>query len=307
MTANFKANWYRQKYYIDKGYLKPAPEAVVGEYNPFDFYRTGNRIKDNLHHLFAGVDLSDEKEIVAFYSKYGPLGLYNRDILKIVAFPPYQSHLYPMPEKSPVAGVQRFTGELIPLPEIVAKYNIPMGKLPVPPKGDLVISEARPTILDTWESVKDFKYECERFKWVMELQSFIPGKDLPSIRRLFEESSNEAFWKVAKEKDETKILLTATGFVLWTINQELVYRAYPYLTFDESSTGISKDIFWQCESLLTAMYAMLLKDITRGVLSRKCEKCSQFFEAKNPDIKFCSISCQTSAKTKRFREKHGIN
>lgn len=300
-----KGRWYRQKYYIDRGFIKPAPGWKVDDYNPFDFYRRGERERDNLHHIFASLDVDDDAAIEGFCSRFGLLGLFNREILKVVSYSPVMAHLFKLPENSPYIGVQRFLDVLMPMDELMDTFHIPEEKFLLPKQDDLVMPDTRITVLDTWESVKDFKRECITFRWIIDLQNAITDKDIPKIRELFRNSDSRVYQAAAGEHDDTRILLGATGAVMWAVNGELENMVSPLLTFDDASNGISKNITWRCDSLLTSLYMMIFLDITRGVLTKRCEfeKCRRYFEASGPEVKYCTPSCQTRAKTKRYRDK----
>jgi hypothetical protein len=301
-----QGRWYRKKYYIDDGFIKPVPGARVEPYNIFDFYLPGNRQRDSIHQIFASVDLNDDKAITGFYTRFGPLGLYNREIIKIVAFPPNLRHIYRMPESSPVAGVQRDINELMPMDMLMGKYHIPRDVFPIPIEGDLVLPDKKVATLDTWEPVDKFREECIRFRWILELRNAIADKNIMEIKELLESSNNQLYRNAVKGKDDNGLLYIATGAVMWAVNGEMENRVTPLLMFDERD-GISKKISWRCDSLLTALYTMIFLDITRGVLTRRCEneKCTKFFEAGNPKVRFCSTSCQSAVKTQRYRDKKG--
>lgn len=295
-----KGRWHRRKFYIDRGFIKPVPGWRVDDYNPFDFYRPGER--DNLHYIFASLDLGDEAAIEGFCSRFGLLGFFNRKILKIVSDNPSRAHRFNLPGNSPYAGVQKTSRELMSMDELIETFHIPEEKFPKPKEeDDVVIPNPRITVLDTWESVKDFQEECTTFRWIMDLQDAISEKDIPKIRELFH---NRKYGEVDKD-DDTSVLLSATVAVMWAVNGELENMVSPSLAFDDSSSGISKNITWRCDSLLTSLYMMIFLDITRGVLTKRCEfeKCRRYFEASGPEVKYCTPSCQTRAKTKRYRDK----
>ncbi len=300
-----QGRWYRKKYYIDDGFLKPVPGARVEPYNIFDFYFPGNRQRDSIHQIFASLDLNDDKAITGFCTRFGLLGFYDREIIKILAFPPNQ-HNYQMPKSSPVAGVQRDIDELMPMDMLIKKYHIPKDRLPIPGEGDLVLPDKKVTTLDTCEPVDKFREECVRFRWILDLRNAIADKNIRNIRNILESSNNQLYRNAVARKDDDGLLYIATGAVMWAVNGEMENRVTPLLMFDERD-GISKNISWRCDSLLTALYTMIFLDITRGVLTKRCEneRCAKFFEAGNPKVRFCSTSCQSAAKTQRYRDKKG--
>ena len=76
--------WFKNKYFHDGETISIVPGGQVEYYDPFSFYKEGNRVKDNLHHIFASIDVSNHSKIVDFYNDYGPLGIIGRDIVKIM-------------------------------------------------------------------------------------------------------------------------------------------------------------------------------------------------------------------------------
>ncbi|MHB1406708.1 MAG: hypothetical protein ACYCV0_14105 [Desulfitobacteriaceae bacterium] len=303
-----KSSWFRQKYYIDGGYIKPFTGQTPQRYNPLDFYKPstpGHRSTDSLHHKFANLDLSKESEIEGFYTNYGPLGLFERDIINVVAFQPDLQNIYRMPDISPVAGVQRFSNELVPLDELINRYHIPEDKLPIPKPGDLVMPITEITALDTLERLEDFKAEVLRYRRTLDLRYSLADKDTGKLRDILVQDRHPSTRKNVLEMNETELLITASGLVLWEVNGAMENRVHPRLTFNSSGYEISKEITWDCDSLLTALYVMIFLDISRGALTRRCLKCNQYFEPEpsRPNTKYCSPSHQAAAKTQRLRNR----
>lgn len=297
---NLKSSWFKQKYYIDGGYLKPAPGQTPTRYNPMSLYKpstTDQRVTSSLHHLFANIDSSNESEIEKFYTTYGPLGLFEEDIVNLVAFSPDLEHIYPMPKESPIAGVQRFSNELMPISDLQRRYHIPEDKLPFAFKGESFIPSTEVSSRDTWESLEDFRKELVKFRRIVNLRIALADKDIKQIKILFSDR------KLQDDLTDKELLLITSGQILWDINSAMENRVYPILDFDDVGYGISKSITWQCDSLLTALYAMVFLDISRGALMKRCGKCGVYFESMRPNTKYCSPSCQASAKSQRFRNK----
>ncbi len=295
-----RGTWYRQKYYIEDGFIKPYGGNIEA-YNPFDFYKEGNREWNNLHHAFARIDLENEQEIEGFCSKFGLLGLFNREISKVVSYR-HGNDLY-------YAGVPRRSDELMPMDKLISKFHIDRERFSGPKEtmdkdGYTLLQDNRITALDTWELVGDFKRECRRFKWIIDIQAAVADNDIFKIKELLKESDSPVYHDLAKETGK-RVLLVANGVIMWHINQELENMVSPLLTFDDKSNRISKSVMWRCESLLTSLYTMLFLDITRGALTRRCKKadCGRFFEAANASVKYCDSSCQVADKTKRYRDK----
>lgn len=238
--------WFRQKYYVDSGHIKPLAGVRLETYNPFDYYRHGNRVVDNLHLQFANIDIDNEKQVEAFYSKFGPMGFLTREA------------------------------------EPSEKYVIPVDR-----QGE----ELENLLTSCWESVKAFRETNTAFRWLLDLNCAINEKDTVTLGALLGCGAQE----------EKSILARSTTVILQELNSEVRCRVYPQLTFDAASLGISQTIAWHADSLLTALYMMLLSDVLQGVTVRKCEKCKRYFEATRSDVRFCSSQCQGAAKTRKHR------
>ena len=301
-----KIRWYKQKYYLDQGFLKPIIGGRRDEYNPFDLYKQGNRAFDSLHFKFADLNLKDDTAIESFYSRYGPLGFFNREILKVVSYNPSLTHLFKLPNSSPVAGVHRFSDELIPMDDLIDKFHIPTSKLPIPNENDVVMPISEISSFDTWESVDEFKRECASFKMIVDFRHAVAKQNYPLIRKILLENCSNP--DEIRSYDNGQLLANANFFIIAYVNTELDNMVSPCLDFDQSSLGISKNITWRCNSLLTALYMMLFVDITRGASTCRCsnEKCRRRFEPVKPGTKYCCPSCQTTAKTRRSRKKSEV-
>lgn len=297
-------HWYRKKYYTDRGFLKPDPDSKAEHYNPFDFYNFSldGRVADYLHHKFANLDLNDEAKIENFYSSYGPLGLFNREIAKIVTFTP-NIIFTPISEKFFVAGVQRHSDDLMSTEEMSHLFHISEEKILDFKKGNFTDWDVRLTALDTWESIKDLKKECLLFRWLLDLQDAIFEDNILRIRDLFKQSDNKVYQDRSEKSDDKGILLSASNTVIWMINAELQNMVSPLLSLN--GLKISKKVTWRCDSLLSSLYMMLFIDITRGVHTKRCthKKCGKYFESSTKENKYCTEACERKARQQRYRER----
>lgn len=313
----FKMEWYksgedgRPLYFIAKGYIRTLPDRNVVLYNPLELYKENpiDRHSDNLHHVFANINLLNNKAIAEFYNKYGPLGLYEREVFNIVSFPPHLSHLYPMPSKrvgeswidSPIAGVKWNSNELMPLRDLQKKYHISNDKLILPNPGDKILKTINITALDTWESLKEFKEMCKNFKALMALIVLLFKKetDIKNIKTIL---SDDLLINIADFNDK-EVLHYASHYVRREIAMNIENRVSPSLEIDDTGYRLSNKIIWKCDSLLTCMYLMAYCDITRGANLKRCEreKCRKWFESSRKETEYCSVKCQVAEKSKRYR------
>lgn len=296
-----KARLYRrQNYYIENGFVIPISESQKESYNPFNEYgKEGKRYNKSPHHVFASIDINNKEEIEWFYYNYGPLGLYKKEIRCLANYDPSFSHIFKLPDDSPVVGVQRFSSMLVPMNELVEEWHIPISKLPIPDtNGDYIpVDEVTPN--DTWEKHDDFIDECLKFKWIMDLKEAYDKKEIERIKELLK--SKPLSYDI-EQADAKRIMFSASSYIVYTINSEIEHMVTPLLNWDDNGYGISKNITWRCENLLSSLYMMILLDITRGAYTFKCPKCNKWFDAQRLETTYCSPSCQTSSKEERKRE-----
>jgi predicted nucleic acid-binding Zn ribbon protein len=57
-----------------------------------------------------------------------------------------------------------------------------------------------------------------------------------------------------------------------------------------------------CSTVLTGLYALLLKSVIEELPYAVCSRCKAFFRANRPDKRFCSERCQQAEKQERYRQ-----
>jgi len=296
-------NWFRRPYILDEEVIKPLPGGKEGYYNPLDFYQAGNRSRDNLHHVFASIDTNDPEQVVSFYNNYGTLGIIGRDIVKITR--PYKVK----GEKTGLLVVLRDSDELIPVKEFMERYDVPIGTF----GSQYINTKQIPSIMDmasyAGESLDKFIYHHERLRWILDMLTALFIKDEDSVAMLLDDQKSSIRELIAAadiQLEETSSLTERRAVVIEIvvkhINTELANRTSVKLTSDTAKLSISRQLEWSFDSLLTALYMMVLMDIQRGVVSRSCEECGRYFETNRTDIQYCSTKCQSRANTRKHRD-----
>jgi len=300
---NTIGTWFKRPYIMDGEIIRPLPGGKEGYYDPFDFYNEGNRSRDNLHHIFASIDTDDSKQMVSFYNNYGPLGIIGRDIMKITR--PYINE----GKQTGLLVVLHDSDDLIPVAEFMETYDVPVGEF----GSRYIDSKQIPSILDVslyaGESVEKFTYQQRRFRWILDMLTALFLKDEDKVSQLLKDQHPAIKELMASanpylqgKMSDTEKLASAMEIVVKHINAELANRTSVKVSSDTANLTISKQLEWSFDSLLTALYMMVLMDIQRGVISRSCEECGRYFETNRSDIQYCSTKCQSRTNTRKHRE-----
>lgn len=294
------AQWFRKTYFLDGRLINLVPGSKEEYYNPFDFYREGNRNIDNLHHVFASINTTDSDKIVAFFNSYGPLGIIGRDIMKITR--PYKLN----GKQTGLLVVRHDSDELIPIMEFLEDYDIPVSTF----GSKLINAHQIPSLLEvsmfSGESIDRFAFHHERFCWTLDMLTALFLKDEESISKLLNDSRpaiTELIASTSVHQGEytstAEKHAVAMGIIVTHINMELANRTSVKVSVDNAFRSISKEQEWSFDSLLTALYLMVMMDIKRGVISRSCEACGRYFETNRSDIQYCSSKCQSRINTRK--------
>jgi hypothetical protein len=306
-----KMNWFNKKpYNVKNGFIVPKDENIHSKYNPFDLYEneTEKRYSKSPHQIFANLDISNNKNIEDFYYNFGPLGFYNRDVIKLVTYNPIFAN-FKFPEGLPIAAVSRTPisvdyadFELLPLDDLTEKYHIPKEKFIKANTEDILLQIPDINSFDTWESIKDFKDAQKTFSWLMALNSNLERKSIEKLKELFVINNIDTGYEI-KDASDKEILYTAANFIWFFINSELENKLSPLLVWDNVENKLSRSIVWRCESLLTSMYLMLLIDITKSKFNVKCSQCGNWFYAERSHGEYCSSNCKHSANKENSKYK----
>ena len=293
--------WFKNKYFHDGETISIVPGGQVEYYDPFSFYKEGNRVKDNLHHIFASIDVSNHSKIVDFYNDYGPLGIIGRDIVKIMRSCSSEG------KRTGILVVSHDSDELMPVRQFLEEYDVPIEEFVNKYLKKKVIPSLREVSVYTGESIERFRYHHERFRWTLDMLTavFLDNQDWiaklladkrPSIASLAALTGKKVYGSEAEQH------AVAIDIVMNHINNELANRGSVKVSADKGYRSVSKDLEWSFDSLLTVMYLMVVMDIQRGVVSRHCEACDGYFETNRADIKYCTPKCQSRMNTRKHLE-----
>ena len=299
----------RRNSYLENGFIRPITGSVPEDYNPFDFYKTGEKDTESLHREFANINLSDDKDILRFYNKYGALGLFRHEYCRIVALPITESKYDQKDRMSNVYAVDRISDYLTPIDEIIARYGV--DKSIIPSIDDNGMFEDKNGYLTnfeieacyTSENINDFKSICSEYKALLDLKCALDGKDYDAIRELLVLYS-KTYESYVNDRSNEGLLSLAASAIISEVSTHVEGMATPQLQWSQDGTGISNEITWRCDTLLSAIYLMLFLDIINSNQTRKCVECQRYFEA-NPTKKnniYCSSSCRNRANTRNYRE-----
>lgn len=293
-------SWFRQEYYVDEEYIRPLPGASLESYHPMAYYRHGNRVSDNLHHMFASLDTNNIGQVIEYYNKFGSLGNIGRDILTIS--PAYKTNDI----NTGSLVVLRDSDVLIPAVEFVEKYDVPINIYLKKRMEAKELLNKLDLMKIAGEPLKWFQEQQTKFRLVLDTLNALNQNDIDKIDRLGNELLKEQKSDSAYSDMSIPLNTRITKLVIKIINNELANKAYPQLatTVDmNGKTEIMNKFNWECDSLLSYLYMMVVMDIERGVISSRCDECSIYFETNRKDQIYCSTKCQSRANTRKFRSK----
>ncbi|HEY5588535.1 MAG TPA: hypothetical protein VIK86_06220 [Candidatus Paceibacterota bacterium] len=298
--------WRNNKVYkIKDGFLVPEEKGEYSSYKPFDLYESKSndlRYSGSPHQIFADVDISDNESIEDFYCKFGPLGFYDRDVIKLITYNPTRSN-FKFPSGLPIAAVLRnrvnsnSNSELLPLEDLKKKFHIPDEKFREKNINDVLFEIPDINSFDTWESLKSFKEAHEEFNWIMNLNSNLENKNAENLKKLLLLSKYPLIEDDIKGATDEQIFRQAATYIYFSINIRLKETVSVSLSFAPTKDpkkdpilNLSRDIVWRCKSLISAMWLMLLLDITKSKFNAKCAECGKWFYAKRSHGLYCGTN-----------------
>jgi hypothetical protein len=291
---------HNKEYEVKGGYIIPKVNGDPIDYNPFDFYEktTEKLYSESPHQVFSSIDLSNKRSIESFYYKYGPLGFYHKNIIKLVTYNPLFSK-FRFPEGIPIAAVSReglnmdVDWMLHTFDDLISKYRIPKNKFKDVNQDNIWLNlsgiEIEPC--DPSESLNDFMEACNQFKWIMDLNSNLERANYTELRQLLKSTGTITGYNIDDANDK-QISRTVSSLIFSSIYCELDKSVSPALDWDETGYRLSRNVTWNCDSLLTSMYLMLLLDITKSKFNTKCRKCGKWFTSVRSHGEYCSGSCK---------------
>lgn len=313
--GKYKQYWYKATdYKLDAGMLiSPIDETKIDFYNPFNYYQNSipedtvssifpdkKSSKLNLHTAFASLNYHDNEMLLRWVCAFG------------VPFTMYVKTVNKMPRHS----------------------NFPIS-LPIS-----VMEKEKLELREHWIFTDHFAREVERFQLMMQLKSALEANDIKALEEnynlnmsgesklmdhnthMIDEYSkilsdyintteiNQGYRKVHKVKDDyTNKLIGQALYNLEIIMNPALIGVKPALSFYKEQSNKSfymQQPTWQWEfnSLLSAIYLMVFLDWVQGRSMLCCEnpKCTTYFIPSKISSKYCSPSCQSSAKQKRYRD-----
>ena len=313
-------------------YTRPVPEEVVldilsgrklGGLGQKPFF---------LHTLFASLDPEDTDEFLRFVNHFGlpyleePIGEYEGEFYGFPIHITFTGEDYAGPRQQLVSELRHLLVQDGMTPE---KADALVNRL----MKEQVRRRDQPSRLSAGAirrsiPLKELLSELWLFRWTMEISVAYAGggQNLDEIlrngaRRITD--TPEGFWwglvllaDGFLRVDDHDDLLGVAGDLLEKIMRENLAGVRPALTvgrYEEVSELREKGLIgkvpfslnfdWMFDSLLSAIYLMLLLDITQGKLLRRCSNslCGNFFVAMRPDNLYCSSECQNRAKQRRFK------
>jgi hypothetical protein len=290
---------YRRTYCIEGALIKPDSSSELEPYNPFDFYKPPtdgeNQTRDsNSPHLeFANLNFIDLEQIAAFCSKWGLLGIVNREFFMAELL---QQDSQAVQTKVPVNWRTR---EVYPLFnfQIIAGFDYQEEY------------ESSDGLHSGSEPVQIFQYYCEYFQALVQMKNALVPYSIEKILMLRET------WKYPKSlfpnldlssANAEELAVQFTYELSGSLGRELSRSMGVIPTFDKELKFSS---MWTYDSLLTAMFLMFHLDLTAGSYTMKCPKCKHWFETTTKGAVYCSKLCQDAAKQARRydRKKEQIN
>jgi len=296
------------------------------------------------HQIFANIDVSDNESIEAFYKDFGPLGFYNRDVIALVQPNSKSSKGIPIVAivRDSINRSNNF--RLLSLEELKEKYHIANKKVKNITTDDVLFQMPSDECIDTsesikdffkddegddegddeilnpddilheipvidsfnaWESLEDFKEAHGIFTWVMNLVINLEHKNVQKLKELiFSDNIHIAY--DPKIPMEEHILSEASRHINFNISTQLNDTVSPTSSMDELGNNLSRDITWKCKSLITAMWLMLLLDITKSKYNSKCANCGKWFYAGRPHGLYCGNTCKYRAnkRNQKYKAEH---
>ena len=257
---------------------------------------------------------------------------------KLTAYEPFMYYTAPVPQekveyvlgrskdkkkKTPPLKLHTLFASLSPeKPEQLLRFMNTFGCLyyaerPMPPPPYGLTRWYRPTrerrlLTHRPEPMTNYLAELCLFRWVSEVSDLYKRGKAESLARCLDEGCAmvrngkaplwqhlwEMLWEnaILPEHD----LFNRAENLLDVVFTEQLARTSPHI-----STEKSKDpaLSWRFDSLIAAMYLMLLLDLTGGRTLRKCEneRCGMFFmPSRREDQIYCTPTCQERAKQRRY-------
>lgn len=325
-----KMRWRNNKAFkIHDGLIVPEEDGDYSTYEPFALYeKEEQKYSGSPHQIFSNIDTSDNRSIESFYKDFGPLGFYDRDVIKLV------QHISRSSEGSQIVAKVRDSMnrsnnfKQLSLDDLKSKYHIANNKfenvttkdvLPQAPTikcidtsesikdffkhdhhdvdGDKEILD--PAIIlheihdidsfDTCEYLEDFKEAHEKFTWVMNLNSNLEHRNANKLKELLLSDNTYIEYDLQKANDE-RIFSEASKYISYNINIQLNETVSVALSMHDSQKKLSRNIVWRCKSLITAMWLMLLLDITKSKFNAKCPECGKWFYAERSHGIYCGTN-----------------
>ncbi|MDD4802630.1 MAG: hypothetical protein PHF24_06800 [Syntrophomonas sp.] len=326
------AKWFKTRYTLNKnGWLQPLRNAPVEYYDPFNPYINDNGNSDNLYLLFTNLDIEKGKEIENFYNRFGPLGLMSRDF----------GSIYPMPKDDQMTAEKYKEEELfftdsennpVPFETGATLHQFDAAPFINKFRSDGIVPELTEIQQEAGENVELFKWEHLKFRSVIDLYTAIQENEIHSIQNVLllldsinntkpmiidgdypkiidldydvaenhAEEKPKAWWT---DKNNNDVIRKSLEELMLHLNREIGNRPFLKLVFDPVDLTINKSVRWRCESLLNAMYIMLINNITEGLRIKRCIGCGKYYHVGRPEMKYCELSCQNRAKMRRYQEK----
>jgi hypothetical protein len=296
-----RTRWVKRRYFVQDGYIRPVPGGESVLYDPFLGYsHEDHPTKDRSSYLqLLDVKLDDEREIEEWTSTWGLLGLFQDRLVQArrtiqtktgpetliewgstaaasSVFEGLASSGPGKPTDSKVLLAWEPLGEIVerPLEEYFRKYfPFLQPEQHYPPL-------ASPKLWDHLsEPLDEFKIAVHNLRFTVERAKTGPSKTGDAI------------------EDETQAWMHPRR-LQHTINPRVqrVYRAVRP-TADGGLAAV-----WVFPSLLSALYTMLMEDVTGGRL-RECsnERCRKPFVPGRSDQSYCSTRCKNAVLQRRRR------
>lgn len=302
----------------------PTAESLVTQYEPFTYYRSPIPYEDveyvlgtkkarvlgqegqdfNLHTLFASLSPEEPDELLRFMNLFG--ALYHKED----ANPP-----------STPAGrtisqtIKDTTGRILNVAIFQPSgwyrgrsKSMPLIMLPVP--------------------MSEYLAELRLFRWVSELVDLYTSESAYALAehidsgRVMVENNQGPLWEalraIAPPPSWTGDPFIETEEWLERIFSRQLQGVSPMLKFTPALSLLDRigqatrkqpfanrlraEVAWEFDSLISAIYLMLLLAMAHHRFLRKCkhDKCGRFFETARKDQRYCTPECQQRAKQLRY-------